>query len=71
MNPIPVIIELDYVIYYFSGNKWHAIKGQMCVTRLRETLSTFQVTSEELRKCKQKDEKYLLQCQQSCEVSVF
>ncbi|KDR16686.1 hypothetical protein L798_09076 [Zootermopsis nevadensis] len=44
---------------------WGAIKEHV-VKMLSETLSTFQVTNEELRKDKHKDEQHLTLCQHSC-----
>jgi hypothetical protein len=59
------------VVSYFSDRHWSAIKVQVAVEVLRETVSTFQVTNEELRKGKQKDEQHLIHCQHSCQVSTI
>ncbi|KAJ9600398.1 hypothetical protein L9F63_009326, partial [Diploptera punctata] len=48
-------------------SQWSTIKEKVTVKKLRETVCTFRVTNEELRKGKHKDEVHLSSCQHSCE----
>ncbi|PSN50955.1 hypothetical protein C0J52_07633 [Blattella germanica] len=51
----------------YIDSQWSKLKGKMTHKMFKETLSTFRVTNEELKKGKQKGDQNLLSCQHSCE----